>query len=190
MNQHPSNRIFYSLSFSFRLCLWGWALCHCRGPCGERGKHVPHHTGHRWEAPRGHHSPTCQCPKPPAPLQESPPTHGPAGSSQSAKLLGRQRGIQLSSQLTAHLLHLTIAFRGGIYGTIKIQWRGIRFKVAAHSFLKQACKLTLAVAWDLFGGKSAAANCAGLHFILFIVALSFKSILSWDKLVAGKVAAE
>ncbi len=39
-------------------------------------------------------------------------------------------------------------------------------KVAAGNFCKWASKLTLAVAWDLLGSRSAAAICTGLHFIL------------------------
>ncbi len=38
--------------------------------------------------------------------------------------------------------------------------------------------------------RSAAAVCAGSHFISFIVSLSFKSSLSRDETFAGKVAAE
>ncbi len=63
-------------------------------------------------------------------------------------------------------------------------------KVAVDNFCKQASKLTLAVAWDLLGNKSAAAVCSGSHFISFAVSLSFKSNLNWEQTVAGKVAAE
>ncbi len=66
----------------------------------------------------------------------------------------------------------------------------VGFKVAVDNFCKRASKLTLAVAWDSLGSNSAAAICAGSRFILFVVALSFKSSLNWDETVAGKVAVE
>ncbi len=66
----------------------------------------------------------------------------------------------------------------------------LSIKVAVHNFCKPASKLTLAVAWDSIGRKSAAAVCSGSCFISFVVFLSFKSSLNWDQTVAGKVAVE
>ncbi len=68
------------------------------------------------------------------------------------------------------------------------------FKAAASlklqgNFCLRASKLMLAVAWDSLGNNFAEAICVGSHFILFVVALSFKSSFNWDKTVAGKVAA-
>ncbi len=66
----------------------------------------------------------------------------------------------------------------------------IHIKATVDNVCKWASELTLAVAWDLLESKSAAAICTCSRFILFVVALSFKSNLNWDQTVAGKVAAE
>ncbi len=64
---------------------------------------------------------------------------------------------------------------------------GPLFKVAVGNFCKRASKLMLAVAWDLLGSKSAAAVCVSMCFTSFVVALTFKSSLNWDEMVAGKL---
>ncbi len=77
-----------------------------------------------------------------------------------------------------------------IFSLLGTSFCKLPLKVAADNSCKRASKLTLAVAWDSLGSKSAAVVCSGSCFISFVVSLYFKSSLNWDQTVEGKVAAE